>query len=201
MLLPTIAFYWMKPRWISWLLTWKILHKLFSSSSPNRGFYARSCGFKTARRRLVFVQLLASCNHASLFSVWYRSEESLFHQNAIKVAYTFNSKSFLFSCFSNIKHFLQVCCRILAVRDLVAMAQNIIEMTVKNSGFQPFCRRGTLSLHPKPLRTPSLFQRFFFDHWEIRLSLDLSNVCSTVYSASNRHRAHTSPLTPNIGIS
>jgi len=110
---------------------------------------------------LVFVHLLASCNHASLCSVWYRSEESLFHQNAIKVAYTFNSKSFLFLCVSNIKHFVQVCCRILAVRDSVAVTQNITEITVKNSGFQPFCRRGSLSLHPTPLRTPSLFQRFF----------------------------------------
>jgi len=48
-LLPPLDLYSIKPRWISWLLRWKVLHKLFTSFSPNRGFSCTQLrGFKTA---------------------------------------------------------------------------------------------------------------------------------------------------------
>ena len=48
-LLPSLDLYSIKPRWIYWLLRWKVLHKVFTSFSPNRGFsWTQLRGFKTA---------------------------------------------------------------------------------------------------------------------------------------------------------
>jgi len=56
-----------------------------------------------------------------------------------------------FRAFAILNTFYSFFCRVLAVRDSVAMTKIIIKIIVKSSGSQPLRRRGTLSLHPKHL--------------------------------------------------
>jgi len=68
MLLPPLDLYSIKPRRISWLLRWKVIHKLFTSSLPNRNFHVTSCvDSKQSFDQQDFVHdvhHLASCNNA-----------------------------------------------------------------------------------------------------------------------------------------